>query len=202
MSVGFDQSAIAPPAVVFPVRRVTVEEYHRLADAGILMEDDRVELLEGLVSPKMVHKPPHDAVVDLVDEVVSGVLPPGWRTRVQSAITTDDSEPEPDVAVVRGSALDYFARHPGPGDIGSVIEVADSSLTRDREKRRLYARAGIPLYWIVNLIDACVEVYSQPSGPGPSPVYVQSERYVAGEEIPFALGGTDIGSIPAARVLP
>lgn len=202
MSVGFDQSSIAPPAVVFPVRRVTIEEYHRLADAGILTEDDRVELLEGLISPKMVHNPPHDAIVDLVDEAISSRLPAGWRTRIQSAIMTEDSEPEPDVVVVRGAARDYAARYPGPSNIGLLIEVAESSLSRDRDKRRIYTRAGIGVYWIVNLVDACVEVYSHPSIASGEPVYTQSAKYVADNEIPLVLDDKELPSVPVADLLP
>jgi Uma2 family endonuclease len=203
MSVGFDHSSAIPaPAVVFPVRRVTVEEYHRLADLGVLTEDDRVELLEGVISPKMVDNPPHDGTVDLVDETLSSRLPAGWRTRIQSAITTEDSEPEPDVAVVRGEARDYLERHPGPADIGLLVEVADSTLDRDRDKRRIYARAGIDIYWIINLVDACVEVYSEPSCAGAEPTYAQAEKYTAGEAIPFVVGGEALGSIRVADLLP
>lgn len=203
MSVGFDRSlAIPAPAVVFPVRRVTVAEYHRLAELGVLTEDDRVELLQGVISPKMVHNPPHDGTVDLVDEVLSRSLPAGWRTRIQSAITTDDSEPEPDVTVVRGGARDYMARHPGPSDIGLVVEVADSSLDRDRDKRRIYARAGIDAYWIVNLVDACVEVYTEPSGASSEPTFAREAKYFAGNEIPLALSGKQITSIPVEELLP
>jgi Uma2 family endonuclease len=203
MSIGFDQASVIPaPAVVFPVRRVTVEEYHRLADLGFLKQDDRVELLEGLISPKMVHNPPHDSTVDLVDETISSCLPAGWRTRIQSAITTADSEPETDVAVVRGTARDYKARHPGPADIGLLIEVADSSLERERDKGRIYARAGIEVYWIVNLIGACVDVYTHPTGSTADPAYAQSEKYLAGQAIPFALGGPALPPIPVADLLP
>jgi Uma2 family endonuclease len=79
-------------------------------------------------------------------------MPLGWRVRVQLAITTSDSEPEPDLAVVCGSIRDHARRHPAPHEIVLVIEVAASSLTVDRAKARLYARAGIPAYWIVNLV--------------------------------------------------
>jgi hypothetical protein len=188
-------------APVFPVRRFTVEEYHRLADLGILTEDDRVELLNGVISPKMVHKPPHDAAIELADESIRSRLPAGWRIRIQSAITTADSEPEPDLVVVRGAARNHATRHPTTDDIGLVIEVADSSLSRDREKASIYAAAGIQRYGIVNLVDACVEIFSLPSGTAPVPGYAQSAKYVAGEEIPFVLDAKDLGSIPAADLL-
>jgi Uma2 family endonuclease len=201
MSVGINESATFPAAPVFPVRRFTVEEYHRLADLGVLTEDDRVELLNGVISPKMVHKPPHDAAIELADESIRSRLPAGWRIRIQSAITTADSEPEPDLVVVRGAARNRTTRHPTADDIGLLIEVADSSVSRDREKAGIYAAAGILRYWIVNLVDACVEVYSRPSGTVTDPVYAQSAKYIAGEEIPFVLDEKDLGSIPVADLL-
>src|SRR5436305_4096318 len=85
-----------PPA---PVRRFTVDEYHRMIQTGILEEDDSVELLEGWIVLKMPRNPPHDVAIDLAREAIETRLPAGWRVRVQSAITTSDSEPEPDLAV-------------------------------------------------------------------------------------------------------
>ena len=147
----------------FPVRTFSVEEYRRLGELGILTEDDSVELLAGWIVPKMIHNPPHDAVVELVHEALRPLLPDGWRIRIQSAITTKDSEPEPDLAIVRGSIRAHIARHPSPNEIALVVEVADSSLQRDRLKTSLYARAGIPAYWIVNLVEAQLEIHSHPS---------------------------------------
>ena len=151
--------------------RFTVKQYHRMIETGVLTEDDRVELLEGRIVPKMPHNPPHDAAVDLAQTMIAAMLPTGWRVRVQSAITTADSEPVPDVAVVRGPARRYARSHPRPRDIALIIEVADTSLREDRnDKGRLYARARIPVYWIVNLLHACVEIYTQPKA-GKSPAY-------------------------------
>lgn len=96
-------SSERPPG---PVRRFTVEEYHKLIDSGLFPEDEPFELLEGWVVPKMARKPPHGVAIDLLSEVIRDRLPGGWRVRIQSAITTADSEPEPDVAVVRGQARD------------------------------------------------------------------------------------------------
>src|SRR5205823_2588074 len=105
-------------------------------------------------------------------------LPPDWSLRIQSAITLSDSEPEPDLAVVRGDERRYAAHHPRPADVGLLIEVADSTLLGDRaDKGRIYARAGIAIYWIVNLIDRQVEVYSAPSGSGDSSAYGQRTDY-------------------------
>ena len=181
---------LPPP---FPVRRFTVDEYHRMIQTGILTEDDRVELLEGWIVPKMPHNPPHDSVLDQSQETLRNVLPPGWRLRIQSAITTPDSEPEPDIAVVQGPANRYRTRHPEPLDIGMLAEVSDSTLANDRGlKAQLYARAGIAVYWIINLVDNQVEVYTDPTGPDPSPHYRQRRDYRAGDTIALTVGGVPL----------
>ena len=186
-------AAQVPP---FPVRRFTVDEYHRMVEAGVLTEDDPVELLEGWIVAKMPHHPNHDATIDQTHEVLRGQLPEGWRIRIQSAITTDDSEPEPDLAVVFGPASRYAVSHPGPQDMALVIEVADSSLGYDRDvKTRLYARARIATYWIINLVDMQVEVYSDPSGPTANPGYRQHQTHRAGEFVPLVIAGRTVGSI-------
>ena len=184
------------------MRRFTVAEYHRIGEAGILTEDDRVELLEGWIVPKMTHGPRHDFTIDCVDEIVRGRLPKGWRIRIQSAITTVDSEPEPDLAIVRGPAIRYKKRHPGPGEIGVVMEVADASLDDDRNvKARLYARAGIPVYWILNLVDETIEVFSDPSGPESEPSYRTQEIFRGGGEVPLTIDGDVIARIAVKDLL-
>src|SRR5437660_7717020 len=143
-----------------PVRKFTVAEYHRMIDAGILTEDDNVELLEGWIVPRMARKPPHDGTVQVSNKALVAAVPAGWTVRIQSAITTADSEPEPDLAVVRGDERTYMHRHPQPPDIGTLVEVADTTLTGDRrDKGRLYAHAQIPYYWIINLKNEWIEVY-------------------------------------------
>src|SRR5436309_2218555 len=94
--------------------RFTVDQYHRMIEAGVLDENDRVELLEGWIVPKMVHNPPHDCAVSLVQTSFAGFLPKSWIMRIQSAITIDDSEPEPDVVVAKGPARRYLTAHPHP----------------------------------------------------------------------------------------
>ena len=93
----------------------------------------------------------------------------------------DDSEPEPDATVVSGTPRDYTYRHPVPTDISLIVEVADSSLQRDRQqKRRIYARNGIPIYWIVNVVDRVIEVHSSPSGPDRRPTILPRSHFVPG----------------------
>ena len=198
--------ATAPPTASrppFPVRRFSVDEYHRLVETGVLGTDDRVELLEGWIAPKMSHSPRHDAVVDLVNEALRRLLPKGWRTRIQSAATTATSEPEPDIAVVRGSARDYLTKHPGPQDTGLVVEVADSSLRLDRtSKLRIYAAAGMPEYWIINLADNQIEVFRTPTVANGQPLFADQVHYHSGDSIPLNLDGVTLGEIAADDLLP
>src|SRR5882762_3647803 len=98
-TVGITSLFGMPP---LPVRRFTVAVYHRMIDVGLLTEDEPVELLEGWIVPKMPRNPPHDGTIQRINKRLGRCLPPGWDLRVQSAVTTADSEPEPDLAVVRG----------------------------------------------------------------------------------------------------
>jgi Uma2 family endonuclease len=98
---------------------------------------------------------------------------------VQNVLLTQDSAPEPDIAIVRGVPRDYMNRHQAAGDVALIIEVADSSLDRDRLKARIYARAGVPVFWIVNLIENQIEVYSEVIGSGRSSAYQREEVFQA-----------------------
>lgn len=202
-SVHHDAEVLAamPPE---PVRRFSVDEYHRMIQSGILTDEDQVELLEGWIVPKMPRNPPHDGVISLIyNRVVTPRLPAGWFCRGQSAITTSDSEPEPDIAIIRGKEEDYLKRHPRPKDMGLVIEVADTSIRRDRViKARLYARAGIPVYWIVNLSAARLEVHSEPSGATDNPAYAQRKAYPRSRTVPLVLNGKAVAAIPVRELLP
>ncbi len=186
-----------------PVRRLTVDEYHQMIRAGILKEDDPFELLEGWLVPKMTRNPPHDLALGLTEDEITPLLPAGWFRRGQSAVTTADSEPEPDIGIVRGPRRRFAQHHPGPEDMALVVEVADSSLQRDRTtKGRLYARAGIPVYWIVNIPDSQVEVYTGPTGPVDAPAYRQRQDYGLADSAPLVLDGQQVGQIPVRNLLP
>ncbi len=144
-------------------RRWSRLEYDRLIETGFLGPGDKVELLGGQLCVSEPQNNPHATAISLGLEVIRQVLASGWHMRVQMPIALDDeSEPEPDLAVVSGSPRDY-ADHPSRPAL--VVEVADSSLALDREhKGSLYARARLPEYWIVNLVDRVLEVYRE-SGP-------------------------------------
>lgn len=185
------------------LRRFSVAEYHKLIEIGILTEDDNLELLEGYLVHKMSRNPPHDAAIQKIMKKLFRLLPPDWDLRVQSAITLSTSEPEPDLAIVRGDESNYVARHPGPADIGLVIEVADATLTGDRvDKGRIYAQAGIPCYWIVNLVDRQVEMYTSPSSAATTPAYGQRRDFTISDDITLTLDGATVATIAVRDLLP
>ncbi len=193
--------SVVPPV---PVRRFTVDEYHRMFEAGILVEEDDVELLEGWIVPRMPRNPAHDGMISIVMmDLLTPRLPADYHCRGQSSITTSESEPLPDIAVVRGAKRVFVARHPGPADMAMVVEVADSSLDRDRTiKIRIYARDSVPVYWIVNLVDRQIEVHTDPTGPDPAPTYRTRRIYRPGDLVPFVVDGRELGPIPAQELLP
>jgi hypothetical protein len=187
----------------FPVRRFTVDEYHTMIAAGVFAEDEDFELLEGWIVPKLSRNPPHEASKSLINVILLRLLPAGWHLRVESSTTTRGSIPEPDFAVVRGSPRDFNAGHPGPGDTALVVEVSDSSLGRDLGiKQRIYARGGIPIYWIVNVVDRVVEVYTDPTGPGKKPNYRHREEYRGDDLVPVVIAGREVGRVAARELLP
>jgi Uma2 family endonuclease len=183
--------------------RFSVDTYHRMLEAGILDEDARTELLEGYVVTKMGYDPPHATSLQRARKRIERLAASGWDTRIQMPVTLPDSEPQPDIAVARGDDSLYETRHPGPADLGLVVEVADSSLDIDQQdKARIYARAGIVQYWIVNIPDRQVEVYTQPSGPTAAPAYAQMQVYPPGSSVPLILDGVALGSVAVDELLP
>lgn len=115
-------------------------------------------------------------------QALTSRLPGGRHVEAQQAVTLLSSEVEPDAMVVRGGRRDDVDRHPGGGDLGLVVEVSDSSPAYDRGfKKELFARAGIPVYWIVNLVGRCVEVYADPAGND----YRNPEVFGEMDEVPF-----------------
>ena len=151
----------------------------------------------------MSRDPIHDAALEMTDAVLRPRLPANWRIRIQSAVTTVESEPEPDLAIVRGSPRDHIERHPSPDELALVVEVSNSSLAEDRSvKARIYARAGIAVYWIVNLINMRIEVYSDPSGPDPAPAYRRRQEFVIGGSIPLTIGNATVEPVAVVDLLP
>lgn len=111
-----------------PIYRLSVKQYQQMAKQGILKDGDPVELLEGWLVHKMTKNPPHIYTSNLLRDLLQRLLPDGWFVNSQDPVTTQDSEPEPDLSVIRGQRREYLTRKPGLGEIALVIEVADSTL--------------------------------------------------------------------------
>jgi len=146
----------------------TTDEYHRMIEAGILGEDDRLELVRGEIISMAAIGSYHAACVKRLNRLFVRTLSEMVIVGVQDPVGIgEDSEPEPDIALLKPRSDFYAERHPRPEDVFLIVEVADTSLESDRrEKVPLYAEAGIGEVWIVNLRDGCVEVYTEPSGDG------------------------------------
>lgn len=183
--------------------RFSVPRYLRMVRDGVFDDDDKVELLEGYVVHTTSRNPPHDSALQKIQRALYRLLPAEWDLRQQSAVQLADSVPEPDVAVVRGDADTYADRHPTAAEIGLLIEVAESSLGRDVEdKARIYARAGVPAYWVVDLVNRRVVVFAEPSGPGDAPAFARVRDYRPGEAVPLALDGALVGELAVDDLLP
>jgi Uma2 family endonuclease len=188
---------LPPPEQVW---RITVERYDQMIASGSLNEDDPIELLSGVLVTKMAKNPKHSTTSDLCRAAITRLLTPGWYLRQEQPVRIPEyDEPEPDLALARGSILDYQDHHPGPGDIALIVEVAESSLPRDRgEKRDIYARAGIPAYWIINLVDRQLEAYLNPAGGAYPPPAIFRESDTA----ELIIAGQVAGRIAVAELLP
>lgn len=149
-------------------RLLTVSEYHKMAEAGILTEDDRVELIHGEIIEMSPIGSLHSGYVKRINNLFNRLLEGHYIVSVQDPIYIDKfSEPEPDIAVLRYREDFYEKSHPRPEDVFLLIEVADTSLYYDRiTKLKLYANAGIPEFWIINLEDAQIEVFKKPVQDG------------------------------------
>jgi Uma2 family endonuclease len=151
-------------AATYPtrLRKWTRVEYERLIEIGVFHTGEPIELLGGELIVSEPQGSAHYTAIGLVEDALRTALGPGWLVRSQGpSALTDDSEPEPDVAVTRGSRRDYSREHPARPAL--VVEVAESSLSLDRERKgSLYARAGVADYWILNLVERILEIYREP----------------------------------------
>ncbi|MDX2213405.1 MAG: Uma2 family endonuclease [Oculatellaceae cyanobacterium bins.114] len=170
----------------------TVEDYHRMVEAGVLTGSDRVELLEGQIIEMNPQLPPHAATTQRAFRYLDRLLETVAYVRMQLPVMLKPkSEPEPDIAVVRIDANEYGDRHPTPEDIFLIIEVADSTLLGDRQQKALiYAKAGIADYWILDVNAKQVDIFREPTPEG-----YQQEASVAANTMLAPVAFPDI-SIP------
>ena len=145
-------------------KRFSIAEYHRLIELGFFQENERVELIRGQIIQMAAKGTPHSVCNTLLFGELFTLLQGQATVRNQEPIIlSDDSEPEPDIVIVRNRGDRYLDSHPSVADILLVIEVSDSTLKYDREtKLSLYAESGIDNYWLFNLVNNCLEAYSQP----------------------------------------
>lgn len=196
-----DATAVAQP--ISSIYRLTVEQYQRMIAAGIIAEDAPVELLEGWLVEKMSKNPPHIGVLGLVRRAIERLLTEEWYLNVEQPIAVVDSMPEPGCSVIRGNIRDFMDRIPAAADTALVIEISSTTLAGDRgQKLRVYARSGIPLYWIVNLTERQIEVYSKPRAKGELSTYLERQTYEADASIPVMVDGKALGAFKVADVLP
>jgi Uma2 family endonuclease len=183
--------------------RLSLDQYEAMVTSGVITKRDRLELIEGVLIAKMTKGPRHSAVAVHLGELLRGILPKDLHVRLEQPVRIpESSEPEPDLAVVRGASLDYQVRHPEPAEVALVVEVAESSLKRDRDiMGHIYAAAGIPVYWIVNLKgrSRLIEVYSRPTR---TRGYRGREDYRPGQDVPLRIEGKEVGRIAIADMLP
>lgn len=159
----------APTRQLSPSRhRFTVTEYQRIAEAGVLAEHDRVELIEGEIIDMTPIGPGHGAGVDRALDELKEALGRRVIIRVQGSIVLNDqTQPQPDVALLRRRADFYVQQHPGPQDIFLLIEVSDTSLAYDIDaKAKMYAEAGIPEYWVFDVASKAIFLFDEPGLDG------------------------------------
>jgi Uma2 family endonuclease len=184
-------------------RKFSVAEYNRLIAEGVLDDEDKVELLEGMVVLKVPRDPRHDSTIQRIQSKLYRVIPADWDVRTQLAITLSESQPEPDFALVRGTADDYDSHHPFASEVGLAIEVANSSLRRDTlDKTRVYATDAVPEYWVIDVQNRVIEVYSAPDPAAAPPRYTAHRTVRPGDTLALALDGKPVATIPAADLLP
>jgi Uma2 family endonuclease len=196
-----EPTTLAEPGwIPSPLYRLTLEQYEAMVASGVFRGRERFHLINGYLVAKMTQNDPHATADELCGDALDRIVPAGWHVRAAKPIRipSQASKPEPDRCVVRGSIRDYARRSPEPADIALVAEIADSSLSEDRKRALLYARAGIPVYWIVNLIDRQVEVYTDPNPAG----YQARQDDHDGDSVTVTIGGCQPETIAVNDLLP
>ncbi|MGL4419261.1 MAG: Uma2 family endonuclease [Gemmataceae bacterium] len=184
-------------------KRFTLAQYQSMVEKGILTKEDKVELLNGWITNKMTINPRHSYTVRLLTTFLFGQLPPLYQLQIQQPVQIQDreSQPEPDLCIFRGGLGDYVDSHIPVAAVALIIEVSGSSYPIDsKAKLSLYAAAGIPQYWIVNLAEERFEIYSDPESA--SARYRQRADFGRGTTVPVVLGGVSLGQLAVDTILP
>jgi hypothetical protein len=186
------------------IYRLTVRQFEKMIDAGVFRDGARVELLGGVLITQMTRNDPHDFAIGQFGDLSRRFLPDGFFVREEKSLRIGQwSRPEPDFAIVRGRRGDFRNRPPQPADTVLLIEVADSTYLKDRgDKWRRYAAGGLPVYWITNLPERRIEVYTDPAGRGRAAIYRHCVLYTEDLEVPIVIDGRELGRIAVKDVLP
>jgi len=185
------------------IRQWTRAEYGRLIEIGVFDLGERVELLGGEILVAEPQSSPDYTAIGLVEDALELAFGPGWLVRTQGPIALDDrSEPEPDVAAVRGTVRDYGRQHPARAAL--IVEVAEVSLALDRaHKGSLYARAGVEDYWVLNLVERVLEVYRQPVADALAPFgWRYASRQTLGPDAHITPLAAPNAHVPISDLLP
>ena len=184
--------------------RLNVEQFLKMIVAGVFPDEARVELIRGRLIKRMTKYTPHNFAVDALAERLRLLVAPGHRVREEKSVEiSPHSRPEPDIAVARGPRDAYRTRDPQAENLALVVEVSDSTYRKDRGPMwGLYAEAGVPVYWIVNVAKRQIEVYSDPAGKGRAAEYRQSATYGQGAEAPVVIDGVEVGKVAVNEILP
>lgn len=180
--------------------RMTVAQYDQIAEAGGFGERDRLELVDGFLLAMEERSRLHIFAGKKSFESFQRIVTPAWHVaRRDPVVVSEYSKPDPDVTVVRGQIRDYIERDVSADDIGVVLEISDTGLyARQRDLKRIYAASRIPYYWIINIVESQVEVYSDPDGQD----YRSAQVFTRDQEVPVILDGAEVGRIRVVDLLP
>lgn len=193
--------ALAPsPGLAQALYRLTVRQFERMIVEGTIAEDERVELIEGLLVGKSRRSRASIVAGNKGLRILWRMIPPGWHVAKGVPIRASDwSRPEPDLAVIRGVVEDYDDRDATADDAALVVELAEALPSADRtDLARVYGAAGIPVYWIVNLVEGQVEVFSDPHRDG----YQSHQVLGRGQDVPVVIAGIEAAWIAVSDLLP
>ncbi len=188
------------PCLAQGLYRFNVRQFRRMLDDGTIAEDERVELIDGLLVSRARRSRPYILAGNKGLRLLWRMIPAGWHVAKDVPILASDwSRPEPDLAVIRGVVDDYDDREVTADDTALVAEISEANLPADRsDMARVYALAGIPVYWIINLVDGQVEVFSDPRRDG----YQSHVILARGHDLPVVIGGVESAWIAVSDLVP
>ena len=180
-----------------------VEVYDRLVESGVFGDKSPIYLWKGRLVEPMTKGEPHEFALGELNGVLVRLTQGGWHVRPSSPVRVfDDSKPEPDFVILRGENRDYRKRKPTPRDVAMLVEISDSSLPHDAgDKCDGYASTSIPVYWIVNIPDRRIDVYTRPTGPVAHPRFESCLSFGPDDEVPVILDGREVGRVTVKDVL-